>query len=83
MDNITTTHVNNTVVHFSQCATTIKARNTTPGGNVSKHPKHSRYFGFGCYLGRWLNFFHGYQHSMFYTKRHVHMHAYHTRCTVI
>ena len=55
------------------CAT-VKARNNALGGNVSKHPKTGQYVGPGCYLrpdvskGLMDEFFHGYQHSMFYTK---------------
>ena len=53
------------------CMHTVKARNNTLGGNVSKHPKTGCYFGPGRYLGQMNDFFHRYQHGMFYTKRHA------------
>ena len=56
------------------CGGTVKACYNAQGGNISKHPKTGRYFEPGHYLGprRFSGpmdeFFHVYQHSMFYTK---------------
>ena len=55
--------------HMVQIPHTVKARNNALGGTVSKHPNTGRY------LGPMEESFYGYQHSMYHTKKHVHMHA--------
>ena len=78
-----------TLSHSQNSITTVKARNNTLGGNVSKHPKTWHYFGPGCYLGpgRYLGpmdeFFSRVSAQYVLHQKHVLMHARHARCTVM
>ena len=57
----------------------VKACNNALGGNIRKHPKLGAIVSLGVMwdpgVGRMNDFCHGYQHSMFYTKKNPHAHA--------